>query len=61
MPLLPKLLSFDHLMMAAAAAHPEAPQALPAMELCKSLRGASTGYESVRDSPNVGRRQEGTR
>ena len=24
----------DHLMMAAAAAHPEAPQALPAMQLC---------------------------
>jgi hypothetical protein len=35
----PKLLSVDHLMMAAAAAHPEAPPALPTMQLCHPGHG----------------------
>jgi hypothetical protein len=41
----PKLLSVDHLLMAAAAAHPEAPPALPVMELCHP----APGFASVSD------------
>lgn len=33
------LMSADHLMMAAAAAHPEAPQAIPTMHLCVPAEG----------------------
>jgi|GEM_PF-4374375 len=31
-----KLLSVDQMLMAAAAVHPEAPQALPMIEACRS-------------------------
>jgi hypothetical protein len=43
MSLLTKLMSVDHLMMAAAAAHPEAPPALPMLERCGYAIGPAAG------------------
>lgn len=40
MSLFTKLMSVDHLMMAAAATHPEAPPALPMIDLCGSYSEA---------------------
>jgi hypothetical protein len=48
----PKLLSVDHLLMAAAAAHPEAPPALPVMDLCHP----TPGFAAVSDRGLQGRR-----
>lgn len=51
MSLFTKLMSVDHLMMAAAAAHPEAPPALPMIDLC----GCHTeSFDRVRAGSSVG-------
>ncbi|WP_207842317.1 hypothetical protein [Williamsia soli] len=48
MSLFTKLMSVDHLMMAAAAVHPEAPPALPMIERCGYPRLATQDSEGVR-------------
>lgn len=51
MSLFTKLMSVDHLMMAAAAAHPEAPPALPMIEVCGCR---SAGHDNTFAAPGIG-------
>lgn len=51
MSLFTKLMSVDHLMMAAAATHPEAPPALPMIERCSFATAVRHG--SAQDGGGV--------